>query len=86
MTPKDYLSFRDSLGQSSGFQSFQYRIIEFSIGNKNKAMVNAHKDHPDRFTSVNEALQSPSLYDVTLKLLSRRGFEIPAEYLERDWS
>lgn len=86
MTPKDYASFRDSLGQSSGFQSYQYRIIEFSIGNKNAAMIKAHQDHPERYAAVKEALYAPSLYDLTLQLLSRRGFDIPKNYIDRDWS
>lgn len=86
MTPKDYASFRDSLGQSSGFQSYQYRIIEFSIGNKNAAMIKAHKDHSARYAAVKAALDAPSLYDLTLQLLSRRGFDIPKDYIDRDWS
>lgn len=86
MTPKDYISFRDSLGQSSGFQSYQYRIIEFSLGNKNDAMINAHKDHPERFNAVKKALEAPSIYDLTLQLLSKRGFNIPEETINRDWS
>lgn len=85
MTPKDYISFRDSLGQSSGFQSYQYRIIEFSLGNKNKAMINAHKEHPKRFDAVKKALEAPSIYDLTLQLLSRRGFDIPKNIIDRDW-
>ncbi|WIO73273.1 tryptophan 2,3-dioxygenase [Porticoccaceae bacterium LTM1] len=86
MTPKDYLSFRDSLGQSSGFQSYQYRIIEFSLGNKNRDMVNAHKAFPEIFTRVNDVLNAPSIYDLTLQLLAKRGFDVPKECLERDWS
>ncbi|MCC3859848.1 tryptophan 2,3-dioxygenase [Pseudemcibacter aquimaris] len=86
MTPKDYMSFRDSLGQSSGFQSFQYRIIEFSLGNKNAAMVKAHADHPDRYAAVNDALNAPSLYDLTLQLLAKRGFDVPQSHIDRDWS
>ncbi|MEZ5759177.1 MAG: tryptophan 2,3-dioxygenase [Emcibacteraceae bacterium] len=86
MTPKDYMSFRDGLGQSSGFQSYQYRIIEFSLGNKNAAMIKAHADHPDRYAAVKSALEAPSLYDLTLQLLSRRGFDIPDSHLKRDWT
>lgn len=86
MTPKDYLSFRDSLGQSSGFQSYQYRIIEFSLGNKNRDMVNAHKAFPEIFTRVSDVLNAPSIYDLTLQLLAKRGFDVPKECLERDWS
>ncbi len=86
MTPKDYMSFRESLGQSSGFQSYQYRIIEFALGNKNAAMIKAHEDHPDRYAAVKGALESPSLYDLTLQLLARRGFDIPESHVNRDWS
>ena len=86
MTPKDYQTFRDSLGQSSGFQSYQYRIIEFSLGNKNAAMIKAHSDHQDRYDAVKNALQTPSIYDLTLQLLSKRGFDIPSSHIERDWS
>jgi len=86
MTPMDYLSFRDHLGQSSGFQSYQYRILEFSLGNKNRDMIKAHKSHPDIYETVRQSLHAPSLYDLTLQLLSRRGFKIPESHLARDWS
>ena len=86
MTPKDYASFRDSLGQSSGFQSYQYRIIEFSLGNKNAKMIKAHADHPERYAAVSGALNSPSIYDLTLQLLANRGFDIPSSHTDRDWS
>ncbi|MBL4801392.1 MAG: tryptophan 2,3-dioxygenase [Emcibacter sp.] len=86
MTPMDYLSFRDSLGQSSGFQSYQYRMIEFSLGNKNREMIKAHEDHPEIYNMVKQTLEAPSLYDLTLQLLSRRGFDVPKECVDRDWS
>ncbi len=86
MTPKDYLSFRDSLGQSSGFQSYQYRMIEFALGNKNREMIKAHEGHPEIFALVSQVLNAPSLYDLTLQLLSRRGFDVPKECLNRDWA
>ena len=86
MTPKDYLSFRDSLGQSSGFQSYQYRVMEFALGNKNKAMTKTHKEHPERYEAVTNALNSPSIYDLTLQLLARRGFDVPKSHIDRDWS
>ncbi|MCP1314908.1 MULTISPECIES: tryptophan 2,3-dioxygenase [unclassified Halomonas] len=85
MTPADYASFRDSLGQSSGFQSYQYREIEFLLGNKNAKMIEAHRERPKDYQKLQEALAAPSIYDVTLKLLARRGFAIPAEKIERDW-
>jgi tryptophan 2,3-dioxygenase len=86
MTPADYLSFRDALGQSSGFQSFQYREIEYSLGNKNAALMEVHRKRPERYARLKAALESPSIYDLCLSLLARRGFAIPADYLERDWS
>lgn len=86
MTPTDYLSFRDRLGESSGFQSYQYRMIEFSLGNKNREMIKAHQGHPEIYDQVKTVLEAPSLYDLTLQLLSRRGFDLPDDYLNRDWS
>lgn len=86
MTPADYLSFRDALGQSSGFQSFQYREIEYSLGNKNSALMEVHRKRPERYARLKTALESPSLYDLCLELLARRGFDIPANKRDRDWS
>lgn len=86
MTPFDYMRFRDELGKSSGFQSYQYRMIEFTIGNKNARMIDAHRAHPEIYGMLKATLNAPSLYDETLKLLARRGFDIPAAKLERDWS
>jgi len=86
MTPADYSAFRDSLGKSSGFQSFQYRTLEYLIGNKNAAMIEVHRRTPAIYAQLHDALHSPSLYDEALRLLGRRGFAIPAALLERDWS
>lgn len=86
MTPSDYLAFRDQLGEASGFQSYQYRIVEFTLGNKNAAMIPVHKHDPDVYARVKAALEAPSLYDEALRLLDRRDFDIPADKLERDWS
>ncbi len=86
MTPADYRGFRDSLGQSSGVQSFQYREIEFALGNKNAALVKVHRQDPTRFEHLNNVLNSPSFYDLCLQHLARKGFDIPDEYLDRDWS
>jgi tryptophan 2,3-dioxygenase len=86
MTPADYRGFRDSLGQSSGVQSFQYREIEFALGNKNAALVKVHRQNPKRFQHLDRVLNSPSFYDLCLQHLARKGFAIPDEYLERDWS
>ncbi len=86
MTPADYASFRDALGQSSGFQSYQYRELEFLLGNKNAAMVEVHRGHAEHHQLLLEVLNAPSIYDITLQLLSQRGFDIPGDHLQRDWS
>ncbi len=86
MTPADYSAFRNTLGRASGFQSYQYRSLEYMIGNKNSAMIGVHKRDPSVYAALERLLHSPSLYDECLRLLSRRGYTIPPEYLERDWS
>ena len=86
MTPADYASFRDALGQSSGFQSYQYRELEFLLGNKNPKMVEAHRAHPQYYQHLTQVLHAPSIYDISLRLLKRRGFDIPDHCLDRDWS
>jgi tryptophan 2,3-dioxygenase len=85
MTPPEYSAIRPYLGQSSGFQSAQYRCIEFSLGNKNAAMLQPHAHHADRLAQVQAAYESPSLYDESLRLLARRGLPVPASHTERDW-
>ncbi|GEK49859.1 tryptophan 2,3-dioxygenase [Vreelandella venusta] len=86
MTPADYISFRDSLGQSSGFQSYQYRELEFLLGNKHPGLVEAHRSHPKNYQHLTNVLNAPSLYDSCLKLLSRRGFSLPEKVINRNWS
>lgn len=86
MTPADYSAFRASLGKSSGFQSHQYRTLEYLIGNKNPALIEVHRRTPEIYAALAEALHAPSLYDECLRLLARRGFRIPEQCLERDWS
>lgn len=86
MTPMDYSAFRNSLGRASGFQSYQYRMLEFLIGNKNASMIEVYKRDTEIYEALQRALNLPSLYDEALRLLSQRGFGIPAEYLDRDWS
>jgi len=86
MTPADYLSFRSKLGQSSGFQSFQYREIEYALGNKNRALIEVHRSNAPRYEKLKCALNSPSIYDLCLQLLARRGLNVPPQYLDRDWS
>jgi len=86
MTPPEYSAMRPYLGQSSGFQSFQYRCIEFSLGNKNAAMLQPHAHAPERLALVQAAYEAPSLYDEALKLLARRGIPVPATHTQRDWT
>ena len=85
MTPSDYTAFRDALGQSSGFQSHQYRQIEFMLGNRNKAMIRPHAHRPDLVALLEAELQEPSLYDVALRALHQR-FELPDTVIQRDLS
>ncbi len=86
MTPPEYSAIRPYLDSSSGFQSYQYRSIEFSLGNKNAAMLRPHAHRPDVLAQVEATYRSPSLYDEALRLLARRGISVPATHLERDWS
>lgn len=86
MTPADYSSFRDSLGKSSGFQSYQYRTIEFLLGNKDSAMLAPHRHRPDLHDALETELKAPSLYDEAIRLLARRGLPIDADHLARDLS
>jgi tryptophan 2,3-dioxygenase len=84
MTPADYLRFRPSLGSSSGFQSWQYRQIEFKLGAKNALMLKPHAHRPDIHGPLEAAFNAPSLYDEALRLLARRGLPVPADILQRD--
>ena len=86
MTPPEYSAIRPYLAQSSGFQSYQYRCIEFSLGNKNAAMLKPHAHRPELLAMVDAAYRAPSLYDEALRLLARRGIAMPASHLERDWT
>ena len=86
MTPPEYSAIRPYLANSSGFQSWQYRCIEFSLGNKNATMLQPHQHRPDLLATVQAAFDAPSLYDEALRLLARRGFAVPASHTERDWT
>jgi tryptophan 2,3-dioxygenase len=86
MTPPEYSAIRPYLASSSGFQSAQYRCIEFALGNKNAAMLKPHQHRPDLLAMVQAAYQAPSLYDESLRLLARRGIPLPPTCLERDWT
>lgn len=86
MTPSDYTTFRESLGEASGFQSWQYRRIEFIVGNRNAAQLGVHQKRSDVVEDLREELARPSLYDETLRLLKDNGFDISEEVLTRDVS
>ncbi len=86
MTPSEYSAIRPYLASSSGFQSWQYRCVEFMLGNKDAAMLQPHQHRPDRLEPVQAALRAPSLYDEALRLLARRGLAVPATHTQRDWT
>jgi tryptophan 2,3-dioxygenase len=86
MTPSEYTRFREALGQSSGFQSHQYRTIEYLVGNKNPAMMRVHEHDAAASARLEAVRQAPSLYDLTIRALHRRGFAIDDSVLERDVS
>ena len=86
MTPSDYTTFREGLGQSSGFQSHQYRLIEYAVGNRNAAMLRPHAHRSDILAQLQAELARPSLYDEALRHLARAGHPVPADVLTRDLS
>lgn len=84
MTPADYGRLRPHLGTSSGFQSWQYRRLEFVLGARDRRMVALHADNPPRAAALDGELARPSLYDEVIRKLARSGLPVPAEVLERD--
>ena len=86
MTPPEYSALRPYLGASSGFQSWQYRCIEFALGNKNAAMLRPHAHRDELLAAVRAQYEAPSLYDEALRLLARQGLVVPDSHRERDWS
>ena len=86
MTPSEYSAIRPYLARSSGFQSWQYRCIEFGLGNKNAAMLAPHEHRPDVLAVVDRAWRSPSLYDIALQRLALAGFDLPVDQIDRDWT
>lgn len=84
LTPTEYQEFRPYLGHASGFQSWQYRAVEFALGNKHAGMLPVHTTDPEAHAVLSELLEAPSLYDEFLRYLSRRGYPIPTRVLERD--
>lgn len=86
LTPSEYSSIRPYLRQSSGFQSYQYRLIEFILGNKNQVMIRPHQHYPELVTLLEAELKKPSLYDEVLLLLARHGYNLSPSAINRDWS
>ena len=86
MTPPEYSAIRPYLAKSSGFQSAQYRCIEYALGNKNAAMRQPHVQRPERLAMVDAAWHAPSLYDLALQALARHGVSVPPAALQRDWT
>lgn len=84
MTPPEYSAIRPYLGKSSGFQSYQYRELEFLLGNKNATLLKVHESTPRNHATLLQALQSPSLYDLTIQLLAKHGLKIDPAHLQRD--
>jgi len=86
LTPSEYVKFRDVLGPASGFQSLQYRIIEFQLGNKNREMLAVFRHDEAAYARLERVLEAPSLYDEFLRHLARRDYAVPADCIERDFS
>ena len=84
LTPAEYIQFRGVLGNASGFQSWQYRAVEFTLGNKNARMLSVFESDPDAHAAVKQALEEPSLYDEFLRYLHRHGYDVPLDVVERD--
>ncbi len=85
LTPADYMTFRHVLGNASGFQSHQYRLVEFTLGNKNPAMLMPHRHNAEIHALLSAALEAPSLYEEAIFLLARRGLGVDAGQTKRDW-
>lgn len=86
LTPAEYLQFRDTLGKASGFQSYQYRLIEFALGYKSTHILKIYEKDPAVHAALQTAFEAPSIYDVSIKALARAGFDINPELLDRDFS
>ncbi|GAA0321643.1 tryptophan 2,3-dioxygenase [Bacillus carboniphilus] len=86
LTPSEYMEFREKLGKSSGFQSYQNRLIEFALGHKKENVLSVYKHQPHLFEILQKELYEPSIYDASIMALSKRGLNIDSEMLDRDWS
>ena len=86
LTPSEYAEFRGVLRSASGFQSLQYRMVEFLLGNKNADMLRVFAHRPEEQAMLREVLEAPSVYDEFLRFLARRGHAVPERHTERDWT
>jgi tryptophan 2,3-dioxygenase len=86
LTPSEYIEFRDSLGQASGFQSYQYRMIEFALGYKTNHILKIYEKDQELHSKLKKSFEAPSIYDVSIKALAKAGFEINPEVLSRDYT
>ncbi|MFD1039982.1 tryptophan 2,3-dioxygenase [Virgibacillus byunsanensis] len=86
LTPAEYMEFRDKLANASGFQSYQYRLVEFVLGYKTPHILKIYKDNPELYAILEKAYYGPGLYDVAIQALAREGFSIDKNVLERDFS
>lgn len=86
LTPAEYMEFRDKLGNASGFQSYQYRLVEFILGYKTPYILKIYEKDPDVYATLKKAYESPGLYDVAIQALARNGFPISSDVLQRDFS
>ncbi len=86
MTPADYLTFRDRLANASGFQSHQYRLMEILLGARDKGMLGPHRHREEIYARLKAAFDAPGLYDEAVAFLSRQGFTVPRDLLDRDFS
>lgn len=86
LTPSEYIEFRDKLGRASGFQSYQYRMIEFALGYKTRHVLTIYKKDPELHRRLNAALHAPSLYDVSIQALAKAGFPVNPDLLQRDYT
>jgi tryptophan 2,3-dioxygenase len=86
LTPPEYSAFRPYLGNSSGFQSYQYRELEFLLGNKNAALLAVHESKPEPYARLKSVLETPSIYDEAIMLLAREGLAVDKERLNADWT
>jgi tryptophan 2,3-dioxygenase len=86
LTPSEYIEFRDSLGQASGFQSYQFRMIEFALGYKTNHILKIYEKDQELHRKLKQAFEAPSIYDVSIKALANAGFEINPDILSRDYT